>query len=160
MTGLMGYSMDTTWRWWNSHWLVVTLRTCAQSVSAQKRKGTLLITLSVRNICPKRWVPLLARMSISRDRCYKVNGLPWQPWGQKAQVWYNEPKPIVTVVTTHLAVGGWYCPSCHYSLQWKSLLLALLGRGLSSLLIDPVTIVIVRPTLVPEHRGAGALAGI
>lgn len=122
------------WRWWNRHWPMQTLRTCAHLSQHRKEKDTYnYIIVSIRDICPKWWVPLLAQwqqMSISHSRCYKVNVLPWQPWGQKGQVWYNEPKPIVTVVTTHqrgdiarvVIIPCSENPSC--SLSWDSVSLA------------------------------------
>lgn len=158
MTVHMGYSMDTgnneidfdPWR--PSEHALICLST--------EKKGTLIITLSLRKICPKWWLPLLAQRqqaSISHYCCYKVNVPPWQPWGQKGQAWYNEPKPIVTVVTTRwqgditqvVIIPCSENRSC--SLSWESV------SPRSSLTQWPFSVI---PTLVFMSTGAGAIGGI
>lgn len=119
------------WWQWKRRWPVETFSMCAHlSFSGKhKRERTLIITLSIRNICPKWWCHwrLCQLISIGSYHSYKGDVFPWQPRGQKGHLWYNGPQTIITVVAIHWQGDiAWvviiWCsenPSC--SVSWDSL---------------------------------------
>lgn len=88
-----------------------------------RRKG---LHLSLGNTCAK-WRVSFLTLPISSYHSYWEGVFPWQPRGQKGQLSYNGPQPIVTVVSTHwqghiARVVIIWCsenPSC--SVSWDSL---------------------------------------
>lgn len=95
-----------------------------------KRQRTLIITLSISNICPGWWVSISTPgqlMPIDSYHSDRDEVFPWQPGGQRGQLWYNEPQSIVTDVATRRqgdiawVVIIWRGENPSRSVSWDSL---------------------------------------
>lgn len=138
-----------------------------------KRQRTLIITLSISNICPGWWV------SISTPDANRQLSL-WQRRSVSMATWRSKGSALIQWTTINRyccrhTPAGRYCLSCHYLARWKSLLLCLLGLTFSThpsltqwpLSVTPALVIASRALallrrigLWIQHRGAGAITKI